>query len=60
MTGRRKEKKRPTWVSTTPLEELPATREDCPCTKRKCERHGKCRECYEFHSGGRRPPYCLR
>jgi hypothetical protein len=39
---------------------VPPYREDCPCTKRKCERHGKCGECYGHHAAGRLLPYCLR
>lgn len=39
---------------------LPAFREDCPCTKKKCERHGQCGECYRHHAAGRLLPFCLR
>jgi hypothetical protein len=35
-------------------------RDDCPCTKKNCERHSRCRECYLHHSAGRLLPFCLR
>jgi hypothetical protein len=35
-------------------------REDCPCPKMKCERHGQCRLCYDFHASGKRLPFCER
>lgn len=39
---------------------VPVSREDCPCPKKKCDRRGKCRECYEFHLAGKRLPFCIR
>jgi hypothetical protein len=39
---------------------LPALRYDCPCKKKKCERHGFCIECHTYHSEGKARPYCLR
>ncbi len=39
---------------------VPPCREDCPCTKKKCERRGRYRECYAYHATGKRLPYCLR
>jgi hypothetical protein len=40
---------------------VPMFQEDCPCRKKKCERHGRCQQCREYHaSNGKRPPYCLR
>ncbi len=39
---------------------IPAFRDDCPCTKKKCEKHGRCRECYDYHAAGKLLPYCLR
>lgn len=35
-------------------------REDCPCKREKCERHGNCSACREHHSSKRRPPSCER
>ena len=34
--------------------------ENCPCKKEKCERHGKCDECREYHAASKRqrPVYC--
>ena len=35
-------------------------REDCPCVKKRCPRHGDCDACTAHHQGRRRPPYCQR
>lgn len=37
-----------------------AINENCPCKRKKCERHGKCAECRKHHaeSNNRRPVYC--
>ncbi|WP_200814960.1 hypothetical protein [Scatolibacter rhodanostii] len=32
----------------------------CPCKKEKCERHGKCGECVDFHKTSIYKPYCMR
>ena len=32
----------------------------CTCKKTKCERHGKCKECIEYHNNSKRLPYCKR
>ena len=34
--------------------------ENCPCKKKKCERHGNCDECRKHHveSKCQRPVYC--
>ncbi len=34
--------------------------ENCPCKRKKCERHGKCDECRKHHaeSERQRPVYC--
>ena len=36
--------------------------ENCPCKKKKCERHGKCDECRKHHTSSKhqRPVYCER
>ncbi|MDP4177168.1 MAG: hypothetical protein Q8900_02355 [Bacillota bacterium] len=34
--------------------------EKCSCKKKKCERHGKCTECIEFHKTNKYEPYCKR
>lgn len=34
------------------------TSENCPCKKKKCERHGKCDECRKHHAGSKRPRPC--
>jgi len=69
MSRTKKEKKRkvdkrlssPAWCEYLQgTAAIPAYREDCPCTKKKCERHGKCRECYAYHARGKLLPYCLR
>jgi len=39
---------------------IPGFRADCPCTKKKRERHGLCVECHSYHSGGKNIPFCLR
>ncbi len=43
-------------------EPMPEFREDCPCTKAKCERHSKCGECVEYHTQTKRQraPFCMR
>jgi hypothetical protein len=33
---------------------------DCNCPKTKCERHGKCDECRQFHGAKGKLPYCER
>jgi len=35
-------------------------KEICDCKKIKCERHGKCKECIEYHKNHKRPVYCKR
>jgi hypothetical protein len=35
-------------------------REDCPCPKKKCVRHGKCDECTRYHGAKGKLPYCKR
>lgn len=42
------------------MDPIPAFREDCPCTKKKCERHDLCQECHAYHLAGKGRPYCLR
>ena len=36
--------------------------ENCPCKKKKCERHGNCDECRKHHAESKRqrPVYCER
>lgn len=33
---------------------------DCTCPKVKCERHGKCDECRQYHGSRDDRPYCER
>ena len=33
---------------------------ECPCKKIKCERHGKCQECENYHGKKGKLPYCKR
>ena len=34
---------------------------ECNCRKKKCERHGKCKECIEYHTKNPKYlPYCKR
>lgn len=35
---------------------------ECPCKKKKCQRHGKCDECREYHANSKRqrPVACER
>jgi len=34
---------------------------ECNCKKKKCERHGKCNECIEYHTKNPKyVPYCQR
>ncbi|HEX3017325.1 MAG TPA: hypothetical protein VHP31_05665 [Caproicibacter sp.] len=35
-------------------------KQDCPCPKLKCKRHGNCVECREHHQNSRYTPYCER
>ncbi len=35
-------------------------RQDCPCTKANCERHGYCDECRQYHGVKGKLPYCER
>ena len=35
-------------------------RGDCPCPKKKCERHGNCGECTQHHAKKGKMPYCKR
>jgi hypothetical protein len=35
-------------------------RDDCPCPKRKCERHGHCDECRAYHGRKGKLPRCER
>ena len=39
---------------------IPDFRADCPCTKKKCKRHGLCADCHAYHAEGKHLPYCLR
>lgn len=35
--------------------------QECNCKKKKCERHGKCNECIEYHTNNSKYlPYCKR
>ncbi|MDD6991992.1 MAG: hypothetical protein PUI48_09220 [Oscillospiraceae bacterium] len=34
--------------------------ENCPCKKKKCERHGKCDECRNYHANSKRQRPCER
>ncbi len=35
--------------------------QECNCKKKKCERHGKCSECMEYHTkNSKYLPYCKR
>jgi hypothetical protein len=47
-------------ISINHPDPLPLFREDCPCRKKKCVRHGKCVECVEHHALKNRLPYYLR
>jgi len=33
---------------------------DCPCPKKRCERHGKCEECTQHHAAKGKLSYCKR
>lgn len=33
---------------------------DCACPKARCERHGKCDECRQYHGLNGKLPYCER
>jgi hypothetical protein len=35
-------------------------KEDCPCPKLKCKRHGNCDVCEAYHGRKGRLPYCKR
>ncbi len=47
-----------TKAGDTPSEE--EFREDCPCPKKKCERHGHCMVCRAHHGRRNHLPYCER
>lgn len=36
--------------------------DQCNCKKTKCERHGNCKECMDYHKSSKRylVPYCKR
>ena len=42
------------------VESLPKYIDDCPCPKKKCSRHNRCKECYQYHGDKGKLPYCLR
>jgi hypothetical protein len=54
----------PQWLMDlqNAAEPMPEFRDDCPCTKKKCERHGNCRQCVIYHAGSKRQraPFCVR
>jgi len=33
---------------------------DCPCSNKKCPRHGKCRECAAHYAANGKRPFCFR
>lgn len=33
---------------------------NCPCKRKKCERHGNCEACLAHHKDKKHPPYCER
>ncbi len=35
-------------------------REDCPCKRKGCVRHGDCTACKKHHIGAKHPVYCMR
>lgn len=40
---------------------VPEWTDACPCSKKKCARHGRCRECHVYHHDKNdRLPRCLR
>ena len=39
---------------------LPEQIAECVCPKRKCPRHGYCRQCGAYHGEKGKLPYCLR
>ena len=39
---------------------FPERYDACPCPRMKCERHGRCTECWNYHFSKKKLPYCLR
>ena len=35
-------------------------RTGCPCSSKKCPRHGQCQECAAYHGAQGKLPFCLR
>lgn len=46
-------------IRYTPMECI-LRRKDCPCKRKKCERHGNCVLCREHHKTKKKPIYCER
>lgn len=47
-------------IQYVPMEYRMIINPDCPCTKVKCARHGKCNECRAHHEKRNRPRSCER
>lgn len=47
-------------IQYVPMEYRMITNVDCPCSKAKCIRHGKCNECRAHHEKHNRPRPCER
>jgi hypothetical protein len=39
---------------------LLVTRTQCPCSSKRCERHGRCQECAAHHGANGKLPFCFR
>lgn len=38
----------------------PIEREDCPCKRLRCPRHGRCSACKKFHETSIYPANCMK
>lgn len=47
-------------IQYVPMKYQMAIIEDCPCSKKKCKRHGHCNECRAYHAKSNRPRPCGR
>ena len=50
----------PSLESIIHIEKVEGVKEDCPCPKISCRRHGLCDECIPHHAEKGKLPYCKR
>ena len=47
-------------INSLGLSLLMVIQANCPCSKNKCERYGRCQECAAFHGLNGKMPFCFR